>query len=200
MKRRGISTIQLYTSQVMYVLVRLCTSEVGRRSTAVRISVAEHSFSTRLQGQSHASLLCQSLLIWSHVRTLICPLLNMAGKEWPSLLQKLLLLSWMPAYLEAAATGSYAKLWPRLYEAWFKVNPARLARLPDLECDTGSDLREGSHDDEEAPDDPSSERRIALINHLRGLCPEERLAWQVQQGLIQDQAVHMILQPVYHLR
>lgn len=122
----------------------------------------------------------------------------MGGKEWPSILQKLFLVAWMARYLEAAATGSYTKFWPLLYEAWFKVNRARLASLPDLETDS-LDLHEGGSDDEEAPDEPSSEKHIALIHHLRGLTPEGRLAWQVQQGLLQDQAVRIGLLLVYKL-
>lgn len=120
----------------------------------------------------------------------------MGGKEWPNILQKILLLSWMPRYLDAAATGSYAKFWPALYEAWFLVNKARLALLPDMDSDGDPD---NSDDDEEVPNNPKSDKRIALIKHLHGLTPEGRLAWQVQQGLIRDQSVCFDLLLVYDL-
>lgn len=135
---------------------------------------------------------CQAHLIRSHVRTsctsLVPKFVIMGGKEWPTLVQKIFLASWLSRYLEAAAKGSYTKLWPMLFEAWFKVNPARLAPLPNLDSDSEAEAH-CSDDEDTPPVDPKSEEHKALIGHLRGLSPEKCVAWQEQQGLIRDQHV-----------
>lgn len=110
----------------------------------------------------------------------------MGGKEWTTTLQKLFLLNWLNKYLEAAATGSYAKFWPPLYEAWFQENVARLAPLPDSPDD----------DDEHMSDD--EEASLGRKAHVNGLTSEGRQAWRVQHGIIRDQKVPICVY-LYHM-
>lgn len=120
----------------------------------------------------------------------------MAGKTWTSLTQSVFLSSWLGRYIEAGATGSYTKFWVAFFGAWFKVNPARLAILPNL--DDEDDSSEECSDGEASIEPPTpnakkgstkKEKRLALIIHLRGLTTAERHAWQVKQGYIQDRKV-----------
>lgn len=119
----------------------------------------------------------------------------MAGKEWANLKQKVFLVSWLSRYLEAAATNSYTKFWPLFFEAWFKLNKATVAQLPNMEEDDSSE--ESASDGGDSGEPPNSkrlakeEKRKALIIHLRGLSPAARMGWQVQQGLIKDHKVRV---------
>ncbi|KAF7971366.1 hypothetical protein HWV62_21320 [Athelia sp. TMB] len=115
----------------------------------------------------------------------------MVAKEWTNLLQKTLLMAWMVRYLEAAATNSYGKFWPAIFEAWFRENKARLAVLPNLDHDDdGDDGEKSASDGEEAPkcqSHPQTDAKKALIAQLRGMTDEGRMAWRVRKGILVDQ-------------
>lgn len=111
------------------------------------------------------------------------------------LTQNVFLSSWLARYLEAGSTGSYTKFWAAFFEAWFELNPARLAPLPDLDDEDSS---EEDSDGEASIEPPTlnakkgptkKEKQQALIVHLRGLTTAQHHAWQVKHGYIQDRKV-----------
>lgn len=107
---------------------------------------------------------------------LVAHLFNMASTEWPTLVQKIFLASWLAQYLEAGATGSYENFWALFFEVWFKVNQAMVAQLSNLEDKNSSDDKSDSEVDAPAA---KKEKQKQLIIHLRGLTDTGRLAWQL---------------------
>lgn len=84
-------------------------------------------------------------------------------RRWATPEQRNWLLASFPEYLEAQASGSYTKFWPRFFEDWFKFFPPREPGPNDLtdtelEPDSGPDAPSDSEDDI-APDTAGAKRK-----------------------------------------